>query len=106
MFRIVVVESPSEEKWILQGQLTGEFASELNTTWRSSLDRCSERSRVVDLSDVTVIDKAGEEVLLNMIQQHADFVAPGLYTKHLIEELKTRVISSTCLGSGTSDSGA
>ena len=88
MFRITVVDSPSEEKWILQGQLTGEFASELIANWRASLDRCPDRSRVVDLSDVTLIDKRGEEVLLKMIHQHARFVATGLYTSHLLEELQ------------------
>lgn len=90
MFRITVVESPSEEKWILQGQLIGEFASELSANWRASLDRCSDRSRVVDLSDVTLIDKSGEEVLLQMLHQRARFIATGLYTKHLLEELQMR----------------
>ena len=89
MLRITVVEGPSEEKWIIQGQLTGEFASELNANWRKSLDQCSGRSRVVDLSEVTLIDKMGEEVLLKMIQQKARLVATGVYTKHLLEQLQT-----------------
>jgi ABC-type transporter Mla MlaB component len=90
MFRITVVDSPSEEKWILQGQLTGEFASELHATWRTSLDRCLDRLRVVDLSDVTMIDRNGEEVLLQMIHQHAKFVAAGVYTSLLLEALQAR----------------
>jgi anti-anti-sigma regulatory factor len=89
MFRITVIEGPSEEKWIIQGQLTGEFASELNANWRISLDRCSDRSRVVDLSEVTMIDKIGEEVLRKMIEQRASFVVTGVYTKHLLEQLRT-----------------
>lgn len=91
MLRISVVESLTEEKWILQGQLTGEFASELSENWRVSLARCSDRSRVVDLTDVTVIDKRGEEVLLTMVCQRARFVTTGLYTPHLLEELRARV---------------
>jgi anti-anti-sigma regulatory factor len=90
MLRITVVEGPSEEKWILQGQLTGEFASELDANWRTSLDRCSDRPRVVDLSDVTLIDKMGEEVLLKMIGQRAKLVATGIYTRHLLEQLQER----------------
>jgi hypothetical protein len=90
MFRITIIESPTEEKWILQGQLTGEFASELITNWKASQDLCSDRLRVVDLSDVTVIDKSGEEVLQKMICQRARLVATGLYTKHLLEELQAR----------------
>lgn len=91
MFRLTVVDSSSEEKWILQGQLTEEFASELIANWRASLERCPERSRVVDLSDVTLIDKCGEEILRKMICQHAKFVATGLYTKLLLEELHARI---------------
>lgn len=89
MFRITVVEGQSEEKWIIQGQLTGEFASELSANWRVSQDRCSDRPRVVDLSEVTLIDKMGEEVLLKMIQERARLVATGIYTKHLLEQLQS-----------------
>ena len=90
MLRITVVENPEGEKWILQGQLTGEFASELSTTWRSSLDRSRDRLRIVDLSEVTSIDRNGEEILRNMIRQGARCLATGIYTKHLLEELQTR----------------
>ena len=90
MLRITVVESPGEEKWILQGQLTGEFASELSVNWRLSLSRCSERLRIVDLSEVTSIDRSGEEVLLDMIHQGARCIATGIYTRHLLEELQDR----------------
>lgn len=90
MFRITVEECPTEEKWILQGQLIGDFASELNANWQSAQARDSDQVRVVDLSDVTVIDKNGQEVLLAMIRQGARCVATGVYTSHLLEELKSR----------------
>jgi anti-anti-sigma regulatory factor len=90
MLRITVVENPDGEKWILQGQLTGEFASELSAHWRSSLERCTERLRVVDLSEVTSIDRNGEEILLRMIHQGARCIATGLYTRHLLEQLQAR----------------
>jgi ABC-type transporter Mla MlaB component len=90
MFRITVVENPFEETWILQGQLTQEFVSELNESWRAALSRCSEKIRVVDLSDVTWIDKSGEEMLLKMIHPQTRFRATGLYTTHLLQELQSR----------------
>lgn len=91
MFRITVVDNPTEEMWILQGQLTGEFASELSANWRRAQEQCCPRPRVVDLTDVTLIDKSGEEVLLEMIRQQAKFIAAGLYTRHLLEELQARI---------------
>jgi hypothetical protein len=45
---------------------------------------------VVDLNEVTVIDKRGEEVLSMMIDEGARFVASGLYTKHLLQSLLER----------------
>src|ERR1700753_2083915 len=90
MLRITVVDNPEGEKWILQGQLTGEFGSEFSTTWRSSLDRSTDRLRIVDLSEVTSIDRNGEEILRRMIHQGARCVATGIYTKHLLEELQAR----------------
>jgi hypothetical protein len=91
MFRVTVIETPSGETWILQGQLIGEFASEVNARWLASHELCCDLQRKVDLTDVTVIDKIGEEVLLTMISHHASFVAPGLYTKHLLEILHSRL---------------
>ena len=90
MLRITVVENPEGEKWILQGQLTGEFVSELSTNWRSSLDRSRDRLRIIDLSEVTSIDRNGEEILMRMIHQGARCVATGIYTRHLLEELQGR----------------
>jgi hypothetical protein len=66
------------------------FASELSTTWRSSLDRSRDRLRIVDLSEVTSIDRNGEEILRHMIRQGARCLATGIYTRHLLEELQTR----------------
>ena len=52
------------------------------------------RIRVVDLDQVTSIDKDGEEVLRMMIQDGAEFVANGLYTKHLLDAMRAHHASS------------
>jgi len=43
---------------------------------------------VVDLSDVTFIDEAGESLLSEMKSAGVTFVAAGVETKHLLENLK------------------
>jgi hypothetical protein len=45
---------------------------------------------IVDLSDVTFIDERGETLLSEMRSAGAEFVAVGVDTRHLIENLKTR----------------
>jgi hypothetical protein len=43
---------------------------------------------VVDLSDVLFIDESGEDLLCEMRHAGVEFVATGIDTKHLIENLK------------------
>ncbi len=90
MLRITVTESTSEQRWILQGRLTGSTVEELITSWRAN-QRCQpSQSCVVDLNEITSIDKDGEQVLLMMLRDGAKFVATGLYTKHLLESLSVQ----------------
>jgi hypothetical protein len=87
MLRITTTENASNQRWVLQGRLTGPFLEELITSWRANRDRPSPRDAIVDLNEITCIDKDGERVLLMMIRDGAKFVASGLYTKHLLASL-------------------
>jgi hypothetical protein len=89
MLRISMTEDMFEQRWVLQGRLTASFLEELIASWRAMQDRQPTLNRVVDLDEVTCIDKDGEQVLLMMIRDGAKFVASGLYTKHLLESLST-----------------
>jgi ABC-type transporter Mla MlaB component len=90
MLRITVKEKASEQTWILQGRLTKECVAELVSNWQEARGRPSAGTRIVDLNEITVIDKSGEEVLSMMIGEGAKFVATGLYTRHLLEALHER----------------
>ena len=87
MLRITVKEKDSEQRWSLQGRLTKECVAELVSNWQAARSRPSAGNRIVDLNEITVIDKSGEEGLSMMIDEGATFVATGLYTKHLLEAL-------------------
>jgi hypothetical protein len=91
MLRITVKELASEQRWILQGRLTRNSVDGLLSSWRSTQDYPCTKNRVVDLNDVIVIDKSGEEVLSAMIAEGVNFVANGLYTKHLLKALRERI---------------
>jgi hypothetical protein len=91
MLRITVKKTDSEEWWILQGQLTSSSVTELVENWRRSCEIAAEEKRLVDLSEVTSIDKSGEHALSMMIHHGAIFVAKGLYTRHLLANLGARL---------------
>jgi hypothetical protein len=89
MLRITVVENAAEDQWILQGTLTKCSVDELLSSWRSST--CpSGRRRIVNLDKVTSIDKSGEEALSMIMREGATVVASGVYTRHLLGELRAR----------------
>jgi hypothetical protein len=74
--------------------LTKECIDELVSSWISARRGPLAGNRIVDLNEITVIDKSGEEVLSMMIYDGTTFVATGLYTKHLLEALRIRTENS------------
>ena len=84
------MENALEERWILQGQLTKQSIAELVSSWKTSTAQPSARRRVVDLNEVTSIDKSGEEALSMMVHDGATFVASGVYTCHLLDQLQAQ----------------
>jgi hypothetical protein len=94
MLKITVKDKGSEQQWTLHGRLTKDCVAELLSIWRAGHSRASIRHRIVDLNEITVIDKSGEEVLSMMIGEGATFVTTGLYTKHLLETLRERTGNS------------
>ena len=57
---------------------------------RTRRSRAAQSRAVVDLRDVTFIDESGEKLLLELEVAGVEFVAAGVETKHLIENLKGR----------------
>jgi ABC-type transporter Mla MlaB component len=86
MLRITVTEGDFGQKWLLQGRLGKSSVSELVSHWNARQNPSV--VRIVDLSEITSIDKAGERVLWRMIRDGAQFVTAGVYTAYILEELR------------------
>ena len=86
MLRITRTETSAEEKWILQGRLVGLWVSELRRCWKKTHSTDNNRTCIVDLNDVTFIDTNGERLLRTMSKQGVQFIASGIYIKHLLQE--------------------
>jgi anti-anti-sigma regulatory factor len=71
------------QKLVLQGQLAGPWVAELKSSWDESL-------LVVDLTDVTFIDEGGARVLCAMKDAGVSFIARGVDTKQLLDNLKCK----------------
>jgi anti-anti-sigma regulatory factor len=88
MLRITNRAAVDEERCILCGRLAGQWVAELRSNWDQVRDRSRGRRCVIDLNDVTFIDESGEGLLGELRDEGAEFVARGVCTKHLLENLK------------------
>ena len=88
MLRITIAETATEQSWTLEGRLVGPWVAELKTTWQKTHRTKSGQACIVDLNQVTFIDKGGERLLRSMSKQGVRFVASGLYVKHVLDQLK------------------
>ncbi len=95
MLKITMTETATERKWIVQGRLVGPWVSELRTTWKRAHRSEDKRACIIDLNDVTSIDKSGERLLRAMSKKGAQLTARGLYVKHVVEQLKTGGVNTT-----------
>ena len=94
MLKITITETQTENRWILQGRLVGPWVGELRSYWKQKHRLHSGQRCLVDLNEVTFIDKSGERLLRAMSKKGAELVANGMYTKHVLEKVKATGKSS------------
>ena len=90
MLKINFSQTPAEEKWNLHGRLSGPWVDEFRACWNVNHRADAGRACIVDLNDVTFIDKSGEQLLRTLTEDGAQFTASGTYIKHVIENLSAR----------------
>jgi len=89
VLKITVVDSPDEQRWLLQGRLAGQWVDALIGSWEKDHHQNDKRRCLVDLTDVTFIDRKGQAALAELMAQGADFIATGVYTKELLSSLRS-----------------
>ena len=88
MLRVEVRDSANSLSLKVQGRFTGSDAENA----RALIARCRDGMRlVIDLTDVTFIDSAGEEVLSFFGRFGAEFVASTSYSLDVCERLHLRL---------------
>jgi ABC-type transporter Mla MlaB component len=87
MLRITRIDTPTQQKLILEGRLTLPWIADLSSHWEVTRHEDPERKFVVDLRGVTRIDNAGESALALMKDQGAEFLASSLRIKDFLKDL-------------------
>jgi hypothetical protein len=87
MLKINFSETPTEERWILHGRLTDPWVAELGACWKKNHRTDVQRACIVDLNEITFVDKNGEWVLRLLARDGARFTASGIYTSYILEQI-------------------
>ena len=87
MLKITVTNTATVERWTLQGRLVVPWVNELKTSWKRARRAIRRRTCIVNLDEVTFIDKGGERMLRSMSKQGAQLVASDVYVKHVLNRL-------------------
>lgn len=87
MLKITVIDTPFEQKLVLEGKVAKLDLAVLESAWEQAQGKLGNRSCIIDLSSTTSIDPNAEGILLDMKRHSAHFVACGISTKHQLEQL-------------------
>ncbi len=88
MLKISIVDTPTQQRILLHGKLVGPWIKELRRVWEELRPQLGNRSPVVDLNEVTLIDDDADSLLAKMLEQGAELVATGVANRWLIQALK------------------
>jgi hypothetical protein len=91
MLKISIVENRSQIRLVLEGKLVAPWASELRPAYEKAKSGLGDRELVVEVKDLTAINQAGENVLLELMKEGVKFRGSGVFTKHMLKQLARRV---------------
>lgn len=87
MFRLSIFDTQRRRTLVLEGTLVHPWTGEVETAWKSVREQLQGRKLVVDLSNVTLINRDGENTLLRLMEDGAQFSCKDVLTKHVLKEL-------------------
>ena len=87
MFKISTVDTRSKRTLVVEGTLMGPWVNELRTTCVSASQTLEKRELVIDLSNLTVISREGEDAIFDLMNKGTKFSRGGILTRHILKQL-------------------
>jgi len=87
MFKMSIVDTPSQRKLVVEGKLSEPWVAEFRTTCRNVSRDLDGRRLVIDLSSLTIISRDGEDAILDLMRTGAKFTCAGIFTRHVLKRL-------------------
>lgn len=91
MFKLSVVEDDGQQKLVLEGTLVPPWTEEVEKAWRGVAGGASDRKPMIDLQNVTAINRDGEETLYKLMSQGARFRCVDVFTKDVLKRVAKKI---------------
>jgi hypothetical protein len=90
MFRISLVETNGRRRLVLEGKLVAPWTGEVERAWGNAREQLQGRKLIIDLRNVTLISREGENTLLKLMRDGAMFSCRDVLTRHVLRQLARR----------------
>lgn len=94
MLKVTLNSRDNAVTLVLEGRLCGACTAEAERTWRSALANAGTKQISIDLAGVSYVDRVGEALLQNMLEQGATVRVGGVWMDHLVADLRRRIAPS------------
>lgn len=88
MLKITLHRDETPRRMILEGRLAGAWVDEVRAAWRTLASE-ARGPLMVELADISYIDKDGKALLSELWRDGVELRASGCCTKYLVEEITT-----------------
>jgi anti-anti-sigma regulatory factor len=89
MLKISVVESPRRCRLVLEGSLVEPWVGELLREYKKAKEHLDGRELVVDLTNLTAMSGAGEDAILELMEDRARFQC-GIFAKEVLKKIASK----------------
>lgn len=90
MLRISRVDTRGQRRLVVEGKLIPPWTAELRTAYEDAKSDLEGRELVVDLKNLTIISREGEDLVIQLMNQGVQFRRCGLFAKLLLRQLSDR----------------
>jgi len=95
MFKISIVDTPSQRRLVVEGKLIEPWVSELRPAWKNASRHLDGSKLVIDVGSLTVISREGEDAIFDLMKEGAKFSCGGVLNRHVLKRLARK-----CHGKG------
>ena len=91
MLKITIADGIEQRRLIVEGKLVAPWVAELKNAYELARMELQGRDLVIEMSNLTAISQEAENTLVQLMQDGVKFRAFGVFTRHLLGQLASRV---------------